>query len=76
MEWCKMFKIGEYQLLEIVRETEFGYRLSDGNPEDTVLLPKNEVIGDVDVEDSVMVFIYLDTKDQIIATMKTPKATI
>lgn len=70
-----MYKIGEYQLVDIVRETEYGYIVNVTGGED-VLLPFKEVIGEIEINSSVMVFIYLDTKDRLVATMKTPYGTL
>lgn len=71
-----MYKIGEYQLLEVESDLSSGFLLRDQEEEETVLLPTGEIIGSVHVKDSIMVFLYLDTKDRLVATMKEPLATL
>ena len=38
-----MIALGKKQILEVVKETDFGIYLSDGNEEEKVLLPKKQV---------------------------------
>lgn len=70
-----MYKIGDYQLVDINDKTQYGYMVSIEEAKD-ILLPFGEVLGDVSVGESVMVFVYLDTKDRLVATMNTPLATV
>lgn len=71
-----MLKIGEYNLLKVDREKDFGFYLTDKDGIEDVLLPKSLVEGkNVKVGDEVNVFIYRDSKDRPIATFKTPLAT-
>lgn len=74
-----MIKIGEINKLKVVRIAEFGYYL-DGktdNSSDDILLPIKSALGnELQVEDEVEAFIYRDSKDRIIATMKNPLAQI
>lgn len=71
-----MLKIGEYNLLKVDRERDFGFYLVDSEEREDVLLPKSLVEGkDIKVGDQVNVFIYRDSKDRPIATFKTPLAT-
>ncbi|WP_240842260.1 S1 RNA-binding domain-containing protein [Acidaminobacter sp. JC074] len=71
-----MYKLGEFQLLTIVGKSQGGFFIKREDEENAVLLPFGEVIGDVEVYDEVMVFLYKDTKDRLVATMKTPLATV
>lgn len=71
-----MFKIGEYQLLEVEEKDGTGFLLKESDGEKTVLLPNGEVIGEIEVGESVKVFLYLDTKDRLIATMKSSKISV
>lgn len=71
-----MLKIGEYNLLKVDREKDFGFYLTDKEGREDVLLPKSLAEGkNVKVGDEVNVFIYRDSKDRPIATFKTPLAT-
>lgn len=71
-----MLKIGEYNLLKVDREKDFGFYLTDIDGREDVLLPKSLSEGKgVKVGDEVNVFIYRDSKDRPIATFKTPLAT-
>lgn len=71
-----MYKIGEFQLLTVVGKTGGGFYVKTEEAENAVLLPNGEVEGDVEVGDSVMVFVYKDTKDRPVATMKSPLASV
>ncbi|WP_461613958.1 CvfB family protein [Clostridium sp. Marseille-QA1073] len=74
-----MIKIGEINKLKVVRIAEIGYYL-DGktdNTSDDILLPTKSALGnELQVEDEVEAFIYRDSKDRMIATMKNPLAQI
>lgn len=68
-----MIRLGEKQILEIVKQVEFGVYLAD--PEDDqerVLLPGKQVPEGYGVGNSLEVFIYRDSKDRMIATTNTP----
>lgn len=67
-----MINIGNYNILEVKREKDFGYYLSDGGKLD-VLLPKSMTEGkNISVGDKLEVFVYRDSKDRPIATFKNP----
>lgn len=71
-----MINIGEYNLLEVKREREFGYYLGDEGRID-VLLPKSMTEGkEINVGDKIEVFVYRDSKDRPIATFKKPLVTV
>jgi len=70
-----MYNMGTFQLLEVVGEIQGGYAIKSGE-DDPILLPTGECIGDIEMNDNVMVFVYKDTKDRLVATMKTPLATV
>lgn len=71
-----MLRIGEYNLLKVDREKDFGFYLCDKEGREDVLLPKSLAEGkDVKVGDELNLFIYRDSKDRPIATFKTPLAT-
>ena len=69
-----MLQIGTQQELKIVKTVEFGAYLSDG--EEEVLLPKKQIPEGAKTGDSLRVFLYRDSKDRMIATVKTPKVMI
>ncbi|MBT8036601.1 MAG: GntR family transcriptional regulator [Verrucomicrobiae bacterium] len=69
-----MAHIGQRAQLTILRESSPGLFLDSGGDLGEILLPRNETIGTVNVGDSVDVFIYCDSEDRPIATMKHPKA--
>lgn len=72
-----MIKLGEYQLLTIVKKTEFGVYLAEKeSSEDKVLLPIKQVKEGAKIGDKQKVFIYRDSDDRLIATTNTPKLTV
>lgn len=74
-----MMNIGEFNKLQVVRTAEFGYYLdaNTGNTSDDVLLPNKSALGkELSIGDEVNAFIYRDSKDRIIATLKEPLATV
>lgn len=67
-------KLGEKQTLVIVKKVEFGvYLATKEAPEDKVLLPAKQVPAGAKVGDEVEVFLYRDSSDRLIATIRTPK---
>ena len=69
-----MIRLGEIQILQIIKKVEFGVYLGDGTEsEDKVLLPKKQVPGHAQTGDEVEVFVYRDSKDRLIATTRIPK---
>ena len=69
----RMAKIGERASLKILREKSFGLYL-DGGELGEVLLPHREVPKDNVIGAFLDVFIYTDSEDRPVATLKTPKA--
>lgn len=72
-----MLNIGKRQTLTIMRRTDFGVYLADTldnnrPPEEEVLLPNKEVPSELDIMDPIDVFLYKDSKDRLIATVKEP----
>ena len=67
-------KLGEKQVLTVVKQVEFGVYL--GGEEERVLLPKKQVPAGIEVGDPVEVFLYKDSKDRLIATTNEPKLTL
>ncbi len=70
-------EIGKIQKLTISRFVEFGLYLSDpGDGKHEVLLPKKQIPEGVKEGDELTVFLYKDSKDRLIATLKTPHLTL
>lgn len=71
-----MIIIGEYNRLKVSRKVEFGYYLED-NFGDEVLLPNSGMNGEQTKEgENIEVFIYRDSKDRLISTLKKPFLTV
>ncbi|MCI8382463.1 MAG: S1 RNA-binding domain-containing protein [Lachnospiraceae bacterium] len=66
-----MIELGKRQKLKIVKEVEFGVYL--GDEKEKVLLPKKQVPEGAKKDDELEVFIYRDSSDRPIATVRTPK---
>ncbi len=72
-----MIGLGKRQLLEVVRQKEFGVYLSEKAGDETaVLLPKKQVPPGTRVGDKLEVFIYKDSQDRLIATVEEAKIQI
>lgn len=74
-----MINIGEFNNLKVVRTADFGYYLDagTGNTSDDVLLPNKSALGkELSIGDEVKAFIYRDSKDRVIATLKEPLAKV
>ena len=72
-----MLRIGEIQELKIVKKVNFGlYLAQEEDPDQRVLLPKKEVTDEMKLGDHVNAFIYLDSEDRPIATLRTPVLTM
>ncbi len=69
-----MIKVGEYNLLKVLRVVDFGAYLEDGA--EGVLLPKRFVPAGLKVDDDIKVFIYHDGEDRLIATTQQPKGIL
>ena len=67
-------RLGEKQVLTVVKIVDFGVYL--GSDEERVLLPKKQVPEGIEVGDPVEVFLYKDSSDRMIATIKEPKITL
>ena len=70
-----MLEPGIRKKLRIVREESFGVYLAgnaDAGPEERVLLPKKEVPQGAKSGDEFEAFLYRDSEDRLIATLRTP----
>ena len=74
-----MLEIGKRQLLTIVMKVDFGVYLAkeqEADPEEKVLLPRKEVPENAQPGDEIEVFLYRDSKDRMIATVRQPKLSL
>ncbi|MEO8861430.1 MAG: S1-like domain-containing RNA-binding protein [Ginsengibacter sp.] len=65
-----MVKIGEYNILKVIKEKSMGVFLDDGDI--GILLPKRFVPPGTKIGDNLKVFLYHDGEDRPIATTQTP----
>lgn len=69
-----MLRIGEKQELIIIKQVDFGVYLAEKEgSDDKVLLPKKQVPENAKLGDKLLVFLYKDSDDRLIATTRTPK---
>ncbi len=66
-----MIRLGEYNTLEILRETDPGLYLGD-TEENVVLLPHRYKPENFNIGDMLEVFVYLDYEERPVATTLTP----
>ena len=76
-----MIRLGERQELVIVKQVEFGVYLASSEEEgeereERILLPKKQVPEGAKPGDVLDVFIYRDSRDRLIATVREPKLQI
>jgi uncharacterized protein len=69
-----MVKVGEYNLLKVLREVDFGVYLDDGG--EGILLPKRFVPANTKADDEVKVFVYHDSEGRLIATTQQPMGVL
>lgn len=65
------FKIGEINTLEVLRKSDLGYMLINKMDEE-VLLHFNQATRELNNGETVEVFVFLDSKKRLTATMETP----
>ena len=66
-----MVLVGQYNVLEVIRNAEFGLYLDDGA--EGILLPKRFVPPRSKIGDKLKVFVYHDSENRLIATTQVPK---
>lgn len=69
-----MIRVGEYNTLNVIRETPIGVYLDDGA--EGILLPNRFVPAGTKTGDSLRVFIYHDGEERLIATTQQPKGVL
>lgn len=70
-----MIELGKTQELTVVRKEEFGVYLGESRtagPDARILLPKRQVPEETEMGDRIRVFVYRDSDDRMIATVKEP----
>ncbi len=70
-----MIKLGEYNKLTILRDTDPGLYLGD-DEENVVLLPHKYKPDDFEIDDEIEVYVYLDNEERPIATTLDPFVTL
>ena len=70
-----MIKLGDYNTLRVVKRVDFGFYL-DGGDEGEILLPKRYVPKGLNIGDDIIVFIYLDQDEKLVATTQEPLAKV
>ena len=68
-----MLEYGKVNRLEVVKETDIAYSLSDGI--ERVFLHFNQSLGKLNIGDKVDAFLYFDQKKRLCATLETPQIT-
>lgn len=71
-----MLKLGEYQSLKVVKKVDFGVYLSDEEKSGEVLLPIKQVPKEIEIGDDLPIFLYKDSEDRLISTVRHPKLTL
>ena len=69
-----MIRLGEKQILKVVRMKDFGMYI--GEEAEAILLPRKYVPAGTRVGDDVEVFVYRDSSDRLIATTEEPALTL
>ncbi|HEX8461148.1 MAG TPA: S1-like domain-containing RNA-binding protein [Segetibacter sp.] len=69
-----MIKVGDYNVMKVLREVDFGFYLDDGA--EGILLPKRFVPPGLAVDDELKVFVYHDSEGRLLATTQHPKGVV
>ena len=72
------FEVGEVRTLKAVRDSDMGVFLDagTGNTSEDILLHKQQQITPVQVGDTVAVYLYLDPKKRLAASMRLPRLKV
>jgi hypothetical protein len=74
-----MIKLGEIQELEVTKKVDFGVYMKsfdDQKGQEEILLPLKQVPENTKPGDRIKVFVYKDSNDRMIATVRRPKIVI
>jgi uncharacterized protein len=69
-----MIKVGTYNELQVVKKVDFGLYLNAGPDLGEVLLPKRYATDEMEIGQTISVFLYFDSEDRLIATTQHAKA--
>lgn len=69
-----MIQVGKYNTLKVLRNTDIGVYLDDGD--EGILLPKRFVPENVRKGQEIKVFVYHDSENRLIATTQEAKGTV
>jgi predicted RNA-binding protein (virulence factor B family) len=69
-----MIKVGDYNVMKVLREVDFGFYLDDGA--EGILLPKRFVPTGLAVGNEIKVFVYHDSEGRLLATTQQPKGVV
>ena len=67
-------KVGDYNILKVIRKVAFGFYLDDS--EEGILLPIRFAPPNLQIDDELKVFIYHDSDNRLIATTQIPYAIV
>jgi len=73
-----MIELGKIQKLVVLRTTQIGLYLNvkNGDSKDDILLPKSQVPEEIEIGDEIEVFVYKDSEDRMISTVRKPMLTV
>ncbi|MEG2017160.1 MAG: S1-like domain-containing RNA-binding protein [Clostridium sp.] len=73
-----MIELGKINTLRVARSCDFGYYLDaqGKTTSEDILIPNSNIIGEIEVDDEIEVFIYKDSMDRPVATMKPVLAQV
>ncbi|WP_282035575.1 CvfB family protein [Saccharicrinis aurantiacus] len=71
-----MVEVGNYNVLKVVKDLDFGLYLDGGEELGEILLPRRYVPINCTVDEELEVFLYLDSEDRLIATTEMPHAIV
>ena len=66
-----MIEIGKYAKLSVAKQVNMGYLMTNKEGEE-ILLPNNVVPENIKLEDKLKVFVYRNSRSEIVATTQTP----
>lgn len=73
-----MIELGKINTLRVARSCEFGYYLDaqGKTTSEDILIPNGNIVGEIEVDEEIEVFVYKDSMDRPIATMKPVLAQV
>lgn len=73
-----MIELGKINTLKVARSCDFGYYLDaqGKTTSEDILIPNGNIVGEIEVDEEIEVFIYKDSMDRPVATMKPVLAKV